>query len=138
MVPIQFNVKGPDLMKLQTYTRVIFERFSKVPGVADLDTDYETGKPEARVHIDREKASDLGVAVAPIASTIRTLIGGEPVAKFRGEGAEVRAPMAVTVIGGLLTSMFLTLVVIPVVYTLFDDLILRLKAQWGGIRTSRG
>lgn len=86
MVPIQFNIKGPDLEKLQAYTRVIIDRFSKVPGVVDLDTDYETGKPEVRVHIDREKASDMGVAVAPIASTIRTLIGGEPVAKFRSEG----------------------------------------------------
>jgi HAE1 family hydrophobic/amphiphilic exporter-1 len=37
-----------------------------------------------------------------------------------GEGAEVRAPMAVTVIGGLLVSTFLTLVVIPVVYSLID------------------
>jgi HAE1 family hydrophobic/amphiphilic exporter-1 len=37
-----------------------------------------------------------------------------------GEGAEVRAPMAVTVIGGLLVSTLLTLVVIPVVYSLLD------------------
>ena len=37
-----------------------------------------------------------------------------------GEGAEVRTPMAITVIGGLLTSTLLTLVVIPVVYSLFD------------------
>jgi HAE1 family hydrophobic/amphiphilic exporter-1 len=37
-----------------------------------------------------------------------------------GEGAEVRAPMAITVIGGLLVSTLLTLVVIPVVYSLLD------------------
>ncbi len=37
-----------------------------------------------------------------------------------GEGAEVRAPMAITVIGGLLMSTALTLVVIPVVYSLLD------------------
>ncbi len=37
-----------------------------------------------------------------------------------GEGAEVRAPMAITVIGGLTISTLLTLVVIPVVYTLLD------------------
>ncbi len=39
-----------------------------------------------------------------------------------GEGAEVRSPMAITVIGGLLVSTLLTLVVIPVVYDLLDDL----------------
>jgi hydrophobic/amphiphilic exporter-1 (mainly G- bacteria), HAE1 family len=37
-----------------------------------------------------------------------------------GEGAEVRAPMAITVIGGLLVSTLLTLLVIPVVYDLMD------------------
>ena len=37
-----------------------------------------------------------------------------------GQGAEVRAPMAITVIGGLLVSTFLTLLVIPVVYSLID------------------
>lgn len=37
-----------------------------------------------------------------------------------GEGAEVRSPMAITVIGGLLVSTLLTLLVIPVVYDLLD------------------
>ena len=37
-----------------------------------------------------------------------------------GEGAEIRAPMAITVIGGLLLATLLTLVVIPIVYTLTD------------------
>ena len=37
-----------------------------------------------------------------------------------GEGAEVRAPMAITVIGGVLLTTFLTLLVIPVVYDVLD------------------
>jgi HAE1 family hydrophobic/amphiphilic exporter-1 len=37
-----------------------------------------------------------------------------------GEGAEVRAPMAITVIGGVLLTTFLTLLVIPVVYAVLD------------------
>jgi HAE1 family hydrophobic/amphiphilic exporter-1 len=37
-----------------------------------------------------------------------------------GEGAEMRTPMAVTVIGGLLTSTLLTLLVVPVMYSLLD------------------
>jgi HAE1 family hydrophobic/amphiphilic exporter-1 len=45
-----------------------------------------------------------------------------PLAARLGDGGEWRAPMAVTVIGGLLTSTFLTLLVIPSVYTIFDDL----------------
>jgi len=45
-----------------------------------------------------------------------------PIALGLGVGGGQRAPMAVTVVGGLLTSTVLTLVVVPVVYTLLDDL----------------
>jgi HAE1 family hydrophobic/amphiphilic exporter-1 len=51
-------------------------------------------------------------------TTAAMVFGMLPVALALGEGGEVRAPMAVTVIGGLLTSMLLTLVVVPVVYSL--------------------
>jgi len=57
-------------------------------------------------------------------TTLTTTLGLLPMALGFGEGAEVRAPMAITVIGGLLVSTFLTLVVIPVVYSLID------RKQW--------
>jgi HAE1 family hydrophobic/amphiphilic exporter-1 len=53
-------------------------------------------------------------------TSLTTALGLLPMAIGFGEGAEVRAPMAITVIGGLLVSTFLTLVVIPVVYSLMD------------------
>jgi len=55
-----------------------------------------------------------------IMTTMCTLFGFLPLALAFGEGAEVRSPMAITVIGGLLVSTLLTLVVIPVVYDLLD------------------
>lgn len=55
-----------------------------------------------------------------IMTTMCTLFGFLPLALAMGEGAEVRSPMAITVIGGLLVSTLLTLVVIPVVYDLLD------------------
>lgn len=55
-----------------------------------------------------------------IMTTATTLFGFAPLAFFGGEGAEVRAPMAITVIGGLAVSTLLTLVVIPVMYKLLD------------------
>ena len=57
-----------------------------------------------------------------IMTTLCTLFGFLPLALAFGEGAEVRSPMAITVIGGLLVSTLLTLVVIPVVYDLLDRL----------------
>ncbi|MBT8080201.1 MAG: efflux RND transporter permease subunit [Gammaproteobacteria bacterium] len=53
-------------------------------------------------------------------TTLTTALGLMPMAIGFGEGAEVRTPMAITVIGGLLVSTLLTLVVIPVVYSLLD------------------
>ncbi|HSM30583.1 MAG TPA: efflux RND transporter permease subunit [Woeseiaceae bacterium] len=53
-------------------------------------------------------------------TSLTTALGLLPMALGFGEGSEVRTPMAITVIGGLLVSTLLTLVVIPVVYSLMD------------------
>ena len=55
-----------------------------------------------------------------IMTTLTTTFGMLPLALGFGEGAEIRAPMAITVIGGLIVSTLLTLIVIPVVYSLLD------------------
>ncbi len=55
-----------------------------------------------------------------IMTTVTTLVGFMPLALALGDGSEVRAPMAITVIGGLAVSTLLTLVVIPVVYDRLD------------------
>lgn len=53
-------------------------------------------------------------------TSLTTALGLLPMAMGFGEGSEVRTPMAITVIGGLVVSTMLTLVVIPVVYSLMD------------------
>jgi hydrophobic/amphiphilic exporter-1 (mainly G- bacteria), HAE1 family len=61
------------------------------------------------------------VRLRPILMTTAAMVFGMlPVALALGEGGEQRAPMAVTVIGGLIASTLLTLVVVPVVYSLLD------------------
>jgi hydrophobic/amphiphilic exporter-1 (mainly G- bacteria), HAE1 family len=79
----------------------------------------------------RKQGEDLYEALAnageirlrPIVMTTAAMIFGMfPVALALSEGGETRAPMAVCVIGGLLTSTALTLVVVPVVYTFMDGL----------------
>jgi HAE1 family hydrophobic/amphiphilic exporter-1 len=53
-------------------------------------------------------------------TTLTTVLGLLPMALGFGDAAELRTPMAITVIGGLLVSTLLTLVVIPVVYQTLD------------------
>jgi len=63
------------------------------------------------------------VRLRPIMMTTLAMIAGMlPIALALGEGGEFRAPMARSVIGGLITSTMLTLIVVPVAYTYFDDL----------------
>ncbi|MBI1842794.1 MAG: efflux RND transporter permease subunit [Verrucomicrobia bacterium] len=72
------------------------------------------------------------VRLRPILMTaLCTIAGILPIAVGFGAGAESRRPMGVAVIGGMLTSTFLTLFIVPVIYTLFSDLtnrVLRRKA----------
>jgi len=96
MVPIQFVIRGRDLQELEGYGKRIASEFSKLPGIVDVDTSVEPGKPEVRVFIDRDKAADAGVDVAQIAEAVNFLIGGEvDITKFkdesRGRRYDVRA-----------------------------------------------
>ncbi len=83
-VDVQYFVQGPDLDKLSSYSEKIVQQLSRIPGVADVDTTFEPGKPEIRANINRDKAADLGVSAASIATALRTLVGGdEQVTTFR-------------------------------------------------------
>lgn len=55
------------------------------------------------------------------------ILGMLPLALQLGKGSETQAPLATCVVGGLITSTFLTLFVVPVVYTLFDDFARKLR-----------
>ena len=74
---LQFFLQGPDLNQLNIYAQRLKKRLAEVPGVTDLDSSYEPGKPELRVKINRDKASDLNVSVSSIATAMRTLVGGD-------------------------------------------------------------
>ncbi|MBP1739443.1 MAG: efflux transporter permease subunit, partial [Deltaproteobacteria bacterium] len=54
-------------------------------------------------------------------TALTTMLGLLPLAIGLGRGSEIRSPLALTVIGGLATSTFLTLLVIPVIYSLVDE-----------------
>ena len=78
-----------------------------------------------RAGLSRDEAMLIAgpVRLRPILmTTASTLLGMVPIALGLGAGAELRTPMATTIMGGLVTSTILSLIVIPVVYVVFDDL----------------
>ena len=62
---MQFYLQGLDLIKLDQYAAEIKKRLGQVPGVVDLDSNYEPGKPEVRVRINRDKATQAAEQVKP-------------------------------------------------------------------------
>ncbi|MEI6535952.1 MAG: efflux RND transporter permease subunit, partial [Verrucomicrobiaceae bacterium] len=80
---LQFNLVGPDLARLAQYADQFVSRLNATPGLADVDTMMSNRKPELRVEIDREKASQFGLQIQDIAQTLRTMVGGEVAGNFR-------------------------------------------------------
>ena len=74
---------------------------------------------------------------AILMTTTSTLVGSLPVALALSAGGETRQPMSVAVIGGLFTSTLLTLLVIPVIYLMMDDLIDGVRAKIRRFRAYR-
>ena len=84
---VQFVINGPDLKKLEQISRQLVDRVKTLPGVVDLDTSLNVGKPELSMQIDRAKASDLGVQIGDAAEALRLLVGGDQVSTYN-EGGE--------------------------------------------------
>jgi HAE1 family hydrophobic/amphiphilic exporter-1 len=81
--PFQLIVRGPDLEGLDRLSQALAAQARTIPGMVDVDTTLARRTPEIRVHIDRDKAAVLGVGVDAIASSLRTMVGGEEVTKFK-------------------------------------------------------
>jgi multidrug efflux pump len=69
-------------------------------------------------------------------TTMAALLGAVPLAFGQGTGSELRRPLGITIIGGLLLSQLLTLYTTPVIYLFFDDLARRFTKR--GTRTAPG
>ncbi len=82
---IELDITGPSLEKLDQYSNQLMTGIRAIPGIVDVDTTLSVRQPELRVEINRQKASDFGIKVQDIAATLRTLVGGEPVTKFKEE-----------------------------------------------------
>lgn len=84
---INFVINGPDVIRLQEYSRAVADATRKVPGAVDVDTSLNPGKPEVQIGLDRAKAADLGVLVSDAADALRLLVGGDQVTTYN-EGDE--------------------------------------------------
>ena len=108
------------LMGLVTKTATLLVDFTKTLRLRGLN------RREALITAGRTRLRPI------LMTTLAMMFGMLPLALALGQGAEMRAPMARAVIGGLITSTLLTMLVVPVVYTVLDDFGGWVRRRWGG------
>ncbi len=81
--PVTIRVIGDDFRALGRLSREIQERIRPVPGLVNLDDDFDEGKPEVRLVVDRTQAMVLGVSTSAIATTVQTAIRGVEASEYR-------------------------------------------------------
>ncbi len=85
--PVIMSVRGDDMATLKKLADQVEVLVRNTPGAVDVENSLETSKPEIRIRVDREKASDLGVSVAQVAATGRALVDGSVATQYQ-EGDE--------------------------------------------------
>lgn len=81
--PIEFSLQGTDFKELERLTQRVMDAVRPIPGLVDLDSSQKPNKPTVSVVVRRDAASDLGLGVAPIAASLRTLVAGTTVGNWR-------------------------------------------------------
>src|SRR2546426_5361624 len=74
---INVRLLGPDLQRVGEYGKKVYDQLKTVPGFADVDMDLDINSPELQIQIDRQRASELGVRAADVATAVRLMIAGE-------------------------------------------------------------
>ncbi|MEN0057331.1 MAG: efflux RND transporter permease subunit [Bdellovibrio sp.] len=88
--PLNVNISGENLEELNTYAQKLVERFKKIPGLVDVDTNFRSGKPEFHVIFDRKKSEALGVSTVTAGAELRNRTEGNEDAIFRENGIDYK------------------------------------------------
>ena len=85
---VQFLISGPDLKTLEKIGHQLVEKTKTLPGLVDVDSSLNVGKPELSVQMDRPKAADMGVQIGDAAEALRLLVGGDQVTTYNEAGEQ--------------------------------------------------
>lgn len=76
-VPYQLILQGYDLKQLEEASEKVKAMLAEKPGIVDIDSNFEGGKPEVRIEILRQNAAKAGISVKDIADTINTALSSD-------------------------------------------------------------
>jgi HAE1 family hydrophobic/amphiphilic exporter-1 len=89
VTPVDIKIYGKDLDELKKYADEIVLKIKDVEGLRDVTHSLAQGKPEYHIHIDRERASRLGLMVSQVASTVQAATLGKVATRYREGSDEV-------------------------------------------------
>jgi len=80
---ILFSIQGADMGELSRLNALALDKIRQIPGLVDMDSTLKPNKPTLDVQVRRDLASDLGLSVAQIGTSLRTLVAGQTVGNWR-------------------------------------------------------
>jgi len=83
--PIQLNLQGPELSRLQETSDRVLASIRGVPGLVDLRSSLEGRKPEFTVDLNRDLAADVGLSVGAVGNALRPVLAGEKAGQWEDE-----------------------------------------------------
>ncbi len=84
---VEIKVQGSEIQPIYEFAQLVSRTLNESPDLVNVNISMDMTKPEYRVHVDRARASALGIPVNQVAATLRTLIGGLVSTEYR-EGSE--------------------------------------------------
>lgn len=83
--PINLEISGENYERLINISNAVMKKINdaNIPGIQELKSDLETGKPELLVNIDRDKARRFGLSTYSIATELRTALFGQEISKYK-------------------------------------------------------
>lgn len=87
-MPVQYVLQAPNIEKLQAILPKFMERVEQSPVFRMADVDLKFTKPEMRIHIDRDKATSLGVTTQSIGQTLQYALSGQRMGYFYMNGKQ--------------------------------------------------
>jgi len=81
--PVEIEISGDEFDILVPLAEAVKAIVKEVPGITDLDDDYDPGKPELRIVVDRQRAALMNLSTAAVAWSIKAAINGIEVSKYR-------------------------------------------------------
>jgi len=87
--PIEVEIHGYNLQKLQQYSRDLEERMAEIPGVIDIKSNMQRGNPEVQIVYNRTLLSQFGLNIRDVASIVRNKIRGDIATEYKEQDRKI-------------------------------------------------